>query len=111
MQDWLNSVCEGKGLRSIGLYFSLFILLLAYFLYNVHQRRREYEVSPSFLTLYPHLRFDSKYTGRRSVWQSTRLPAHNGAPSGQMAPRNRCASSTTGCHFRQPSLCLPATLH
>ncbi|KAL9066240.1 MAG: hypothetical protein Q9161_007697 [Pseudevernia consocians] len=48
MKDWLNSVCEGKGLRSLGLYFSLFILLLAYFLYNVHQRRREYEADVVF---------------------------------------------------------------
>lgn len=47
MQDWLLSALEGTGVRSLGLYLPLFIVVLAYFLYKLRQRRREYEVSRS----------------------------------------------------------------
>lgn len=55
MQDWLFSVWGGTGVRSLGLYLSLFILVLTYFYYKLHQRRREYEVSRSWMVFCPHI--------------------------------------------------------
>lgn len=45
MEGWLSSVWGGTGVQSLGLYLPLFIVVLAYFIYKLHQRRQEYEVS------------------------------------------------------------------
>lgn len=48
MQDWLSSVSGGTRVQSLGLYLPLFIVVLAYFIYKLHQRRREYEADTAF---------------------------------------------------------------
>ena len=55
MQDWLSGIWAGTGVRSFGFYLPLFILVLAYFHYKLHQRRREYEVIRSWTVFCPHI--------------------------------------------------------
>lgn len=55
MQDRPLSAWGGTGVQSLGLYLPLLVLVLAYFLYKRHQRRREYEVSPACMALCPQI--------------------------------------------------------
>ena len=45
MRDWPLDLRVGTGIHSLGLYLPIFILVLAYSLYKLRQRRHEYEVS------------------------------------------------------------------
>lgn len=45
MRDWPLDLWVGTGVHNLGIYLPFLILVLAYFLYKLQQRRREYEVS------------------------------------------------------------------
>lgn len=55
MEERPLSAWGGTGVESLGLYLPLFVLVLAYFLYRLHRRRREYEVSPSCMASCPQI--------------------------------------------------------
>lgn len=55
MQDLFHSIWGGTGVPNLGLYLSLFISVLPYFLYKLHQRSREYEVGPSLMVFCPQI--------------------------------------------------------
>ena len=49
MQDLFHSIWGGTGAQSLDLSLSLFIVLLPYLLYKLHQRRRKHKVG--FITI------------------------------------------------------------
>ena len=98
------------GAYSPGPYLPICILILAYFFYKLHQRRREHQVRLSSIA-FISLDLSFECTGRHTLWRATRLSARKSAVSCQMAVRNRRASSTIGRHCRQPSLRLSTTIH
>ena len=51
MRDWLLDLWVGTVVHNLGIYLPFLILVLAYFLYKVQQRRLEYEVSLRFVAL------------------------------------------------------------